>query len=171
MSPTLSQRLDLLARNVIPAALGVVLVLLSTIPYYIPGYAPTAANLVLIAVFYWAVHRPDLLSPVTAFLIGLLQDILIGMPPGMNALVLVLARTVAVSQGRVFRGRSFVLLWWGFGLMAFAAAFLVWWLSMAYNFIYIDPKPGLFQAAMTTALFPFLAGLFTLMQQKLLSQV
>lgn len=170
MNPSLSQRLDLVARNVIPAALGVVLVLLSTIPYYIPGYAPTAANLVLMAVFYWAVHRPDLLSPVTAFLIGLLQDVLVGTPPGMNALVLVLVRTVAVSQGRVFRGRSFALLWWGFGLIAFAATLVVWGLSVVYNLAYIDPMPGLFQAAMTTALFPFLAGLFTLMQQKLLPQ-
>ena len=170
MSPSLSQRLDLLARNVIPASLGVVLVLLSTIPYYVPGYAPTAANLVLIAVFYWGVHRPDLLSPVTAFLIGLLQDILVGMPPGMNALLLVLARTIAVSQSRVFRGRSFVLLWWGFGLVAFAAALCLWGLSMAYNLAWLDPRPGMFQAAMTTALFPFFAGMFTLMQQKLLPQ-
>ena len=48
---------------------------------------------------------------------------------------------------------------------------MVWVLSLAYNFMYIDPLPIVFQAAMTTALFPFLAGLFTLTQQKLLSQV
>ena len=151
--------------------LGVFLVLLSTIPFYIPGYGPTAANLVLMAVFYWAVHRPDLLSPFTVFLIGLLQDILVGMPPGMNAFVLLLVRTTAVSQSRVFRGRSFLILWWGFGTVALAAAFLIWGLSVVYTITLIDPLPGLFQAAMTTALFPFLAGLFTWMQLRLLSQV
>ena len=151
--------------------LGVFLVLLSTIPFYIPGYGPMAANLVLMAVFYWAVHRPDLLSPFTVFLIGLLQDILVGMPPGMNAFVLLLVRTIAVSQGRVFRGRSFIILWWGFGMVAMASAFVVWGLSAVYVFSLIDPLPGLFQAGVTTALFPFLAGLFTWMQVKLLSQV
>ncbi|MDA1326378.1 MAG: rod shape-determining protein MreD [Proteobacteria bacterium] len=171
MNPSLSQRLDLLARNVLPAMLGVFLVLLSTIPFYIPGYGPMAANLVLMAVFYWAVHRPDLLSPFTVFLIGLLQDILVGMPPGMNAFVLLLVRTIAVSQGRVFRGRSFIILWWGFGMVAMASAFVVWGLSAVYVFSLIDPLPGLFQAGVTTALFPFLAGLFTWMQVKLLSQV
>ena len=171
MNPSLSQRLDLLARNVLPAMLGVFLVLLSTIPFYIPGYGPMAANLVLMAVFYWAVHRPDLLSPFTVFLIGLLQDILVGMPPGMNAFVLLLVRTIAVSQGRVFRGRSFIILWWGFGIVAMASAFVVWGLSALYVFSLIDPLPGLFQAGVTTALFPFLAGLFTWMQVKLLSQV
>lgn len=171
MSPSLSQRLDRIARNVVPALLGVLLVLLSTIPFYIPGYAPTAANLVLMAVFYWAVHRPDLLSPFTVFLIGLLQDILVGMPPGMNAFVLLLVRTIAVSQSRVFRGRSFIILWWGFGLVAVASTFVIWLLSVIYALTLIDPLPGLFQAGMTTALFPFLAGLFTWMQLRLLSQV
>jgi len=154
-----------------PAMLGVLLVLLSTIPFYIPGYGPTAANLVLMAVFYWGVHRPNLLSPITVFLIGLLQDILIGTPPGMNAIVLLLVRTVAVSQSRVFRGRSFIILWWGFGMVAVASAFVLWGLSAIYVFALINPLPGLFQAGMTTALFPFLAGLFTWMQLRLLSQV
>ena len=154
-----------------PALLGVFLVLLSTIPFYIPGYGPMAANLVLMAVFYWSIHRPDLLSPVSVFFIGLLQDILIGMPPGMNAVVLLLVRTIAVSQSRVFRGRSFIILWWGFGIVAVASTFVVWLLSTVYAFTLMDPLPGLFQAGMTTALFPFLAGLFTWLQVKLLSQV
>ena len=171
MNPSLSQSLDRIARNVLPGMLGVLLVLLSTIPFYIPGYGTMAANLVLMAVFYWAVHRPDLLPPVTVFLIGLLQDILVGMPPGMNVLLLLAVRTLAVSQGRVFRGRSFVILWWGFGMVAVASAFVLWGLMSVYVIALVDPVPGLFQAAATTALFPFLAGFFTWMQHKLLSQV
>ena len=154
-----------------PALLGVLLVILSTIPFYIPGYGPVAANLVLMAVFYWSVHRPDLLSPISVFFIGLLQDILIGMPPGMNAVVLLSVRTLAVSQSRVFRGRSFIILWWGFGIVAVASSFVVWVLSAIYAISLMDPLPGLFQAGLTTALFPFLAGLFTWLQVKLLSQV
>lgn len=171
MNASLSQKLDRLARNVVPALFGVILVLFSTIPFYIPGYAATASNLVLMAVFYWSVHRPDLLSPVTILCIGLLQDILIGMPPGMNAVLLLLVRGVAVSQNRVFRGRSFLVLWWGFGLVAIAGAFVIWSLSTAYYLTFINPLPALFQAAMTTAMFPFFAGIFTWMQIKLLSQV
>lgn len=171
MNQTLSQRLDRIARNVVPALLGVLLVLLSATPLYVPGYAPVAANLVMMAAFYWAVHRPELLPPLTVFLLGLLQDMLIGMPPGMNALVLVLVRAIGVSQSRVFRDRSFLLLWWGFGLVASAAACVVWGLSLVYNLAYIDPLPVIFQAAMTTALFPFVAGLFTWTQHRLLAQI
>ena len=102
---------------------------------------------------------------------NLLQDILVGMPPGMNAIVLLLVRTLAVSQARVFRGRSFIILWWGFGIVALTSTFLIWVLSLIYAFAPINPVPGLFQAGMTTALFPFVAGLFTWLQMKLLSQV
>jgi rod shape-determining protein MreD len=100
-----------------------------------------------------------------------MQDFLVGMPPGMNAVVLLSVRTLAVSQSRVFRGRSFIILWWGFGIVAVASAFMIWVLSAMYVFSLMDPLPGLFQAGLTTALFPFLAGLFTWLQMKLLSQV
>ena len=154
-----------------PVSLTALFVILSAIPFYIPGYGPVAANLVLMAVFYWAVHRPDLLPPISVFFLGLMQDFLVGMPPGMNAVVLLSVRTLAVSQSRVFRGRSFIILWWGFGIVAVASAFMIWVLSAMYVFALMDPLPGLFQAGLTTALFPFLAGLFAWLQMKLLSQV
>ena len=169
MTPTLAQRLDRLARNMLPACLGLMFVVLSVIPLYLPGYGMIAANFALITVFYWSVHRPDLLSLATAFGLGLLLDILSGMPHGMNALVLLLVRLVGVSQGRVFRGKSFLVLWWGFALVALGAGLVIWALSTAFALAPIDPMPALFQAALTTALFPFLGGLFALTQQQLLS--
>jgi len=170
VSPSLSQRLDVLARNLIPAALGVALVVLSTIPFYLPGYGPVAPNLVLMAVFYWAVFRSDALSPVTVFFIGLLQDILTGAPPGLNAAVLVLVRTFAASQNRVFRGKSFLVLWFGFVLVGIAAAFVIWLFSATYHLTLIDPSPVVFQAALTITLFPFLVWVFSWTHQKLMPQ-
>ncbi len=170
MSPTLSQQLDALARNLIPAALGIVLVLLSTIPYSLPAFGPVAPNLVLMAVFYWAVFRSDTLSPITVFLIGLLQDILTGAPPGLNAAILVLVRIFAVSQNRVFRGKSFMVLWFGFVIVGLSSAFAAWLISAVYHMALLDPSPALFQAAMTVALFPFLVWLFSWTHQKLMPQ-
>ena len=50
MTPTLSHRLDAVARKVVPAALGVFFVLISAIPFYLPGFGPVAPNFVLMAV-------------------------------------------------------------------------------------------------------------------------
>lgn len=171
MNATLSQRLDRLARNLVPAGLGLVCVLLSVTPLYLPGYGMIGAHFAMMAVFYWAVHRPDLLSPLSVFGLGLLLDILVGTPHGVNALVLMMVRVVGDTQGRVFRGKSFLLLWCGFGLVALGASVVIWVLSAALALAPLDPRPALFQAAMTTALFPFLGGMFAWTQQRLLPQV
>jgi rod shape-determining protein MreD len=152
----LSQRLDRFARNLLPAFLSVILVLLSAVPFSIPGYGQVAANWALMAVVYWAVYRPELMPNVLAFALGLFLDILVGTPPGLNALLLVLARAVVVTQARVFRGTSFPVLWCGFALVALAAAMLTWLLSSALSLTALTPDPVLYQAGLTVALFPFL---------------
>jgi rod shape-determining protein MreD len=171
VTPTLSHRLDAVARNVVPAALGVFFVLISSIPFYIPGFGPVAPNFVLMAVFFWAVHRVDLFTSVTVFFIGLLLDILVGAPPGINAAVLVLVRTIAASQGKVFRGKSFLVLWWGFGLVALASGLVIWILTAIYHLTLINPLPIIFQMTMTIAAFPFLAWIFARTHQKLFQHV
>ena len=89
MTLTLWQRLDKTGRNLAPFAVTVMLALIGLVPVPAPGYAPVAPFLTAIAIYYWAIHRPDLMRPGTAFLIGLLQDLLTGGPLGVNALVLV----------------------------------------------------------------------------------
>lgn len=156
MTDGLSQKLDRIARNIVPGLLTLILVMMSAVPFYIPGYAPVAANWALMAVFYWAVYRPELMPNTVVFALGLFLDILVGTPPGMNALVLVLVRASVVTQARMFRGTSFVVLWWGFGVVAICAALVIWLLSAGLSMTMLSLQPVLFQAALTTALFPFL---------------
>ena len=167
MTSTLSNRLDAIARKFFPAAMGVFFVLISTVPFYIPGFGPVTPNFVLIAVCFWAIHRVDLISSVSVFFIGLLLDILVGSPPGINAAVLVLVRSLLVMQSRVFRGKSFLVLWWGFCLVAVCVGFVIWGLNSIYNMILMDPLPIIFQMIMTITVFPFLAWGFAKMHQKL----
>lgn len=170
MTVQVLQRLDRLARNLIPFGFGVFLVLAGSLPLYIPGYGPVAANFVLMAVFYWAVYRPDLLPPTSVFVIGLLQDFIVGAAPGTNALVLLLVHAGVVSQGRVFRTKSFVVMWWGFAIVALGAGALKWVLAAALNFTALSPMPGAFQYAVTVALFPFLGWAFARAQHAAMQQ-
>ncbi len=170
MTGELLQKLDRLARNLIPFGLSVFLVIAGSLPLYIPGYGPVAADFALMAVFYWAIYRPDLVPPWAAFMIGLLQDILVGTPPGMNALVLVLVRVGVVTQGRLFRTKSFLVMWWGFSMVALGAALLQWMLTSALVFSIVGPLPGVFRCALTVALFPFLGWAFARTQHTALQQ-
>ena len=170
MITSLLQRLDRLARHLVPFALCAVLVLFSSLPFHIPGYGQVAANFTLMAVFYWAVFRPRLMPLAAVFAIGVLQDIVVGTPLGTNALVLVLVHTLVTQQGRVFRGKSFFVLWWGFGMVALGAGALGWAVITALSLAAIDPTPGFFQFSLTAALFPFPAWLFARTDQAVMRE-
>ena len=170
MNTTLLQRLDRLARNLVPFALCAVLVVFSSLPFHIPGYGQVAANFTLMSVFYWAVFRPRLMPLAAVFAIGVLQDIVVGTPLGTNALVLVLVHTLVTRQGRVFRGKSFFVLWWGFGMVALGAGALGWAVITALSLAAINPMPGFFQFSLTAALFPFPAWLFARTDQAVMRE-
>ena len=170
MSSRLLQRLDRLARNLIPIALSTVLVVFSALPFYIPGYGQIAANFTLISVFYWSISRPHLMSPLAIFPVGVFQDIITGMPPGLNALVLILTRTVVVNQGKVFHGKSFLVLWWGFAMVALGAETVIWIFQSALNLTLLNPMSGFVQWALTAALFPFVTWFFMRAHQAVIQE-
>ena len=170
MTPRLSHRFDAITGVLGPVLLGISLVLFSTIPFHIPGFGPVAPNYVLIAVFFWGVHRVYFFSNISVFFIGLLLDILVGSPPGLYAIILVLVRMFAVSQCKVFRGKPFLFLWIGFWLTGVVAGMVIWALNVIYHMTIIDPLPIIFQMGMTITAFPFLTWLFTRTQQKLFQQ-
>ncbi len=157
-------RLDRTARNLAPFALVLGLVVIATLPLRLPGYDATAPNVALIAVFYWAIHRPDLLPAPAAFLIGVWQDLLVGAPLGINALLLLVAHRVVSAQRRILIGKSFAVMWWAFAVTAFAAALGLWLLTMAFHAAALGPEPALIQILSTIAAYPFLTWPFAWVQ-------
>lgn len=166
----LLQRLDRLARDLTPLILSFVLVIFSATPLRIPDFGAIAPNVGLIAVYYWGIYRPDLFPAWAAFAVGLWQDVLVGAPLGMNALILLAIHWFILSQRRFFQGKSFAVVWWAFALVATAAAVLLWLIAMAYHGRLLDATPAVFQGAMTVALFPFLTWAFARAQHAVLRQ-
>lgn len=160
MTITFWQRIDRAGRNLAPFAVTVFLVLVGMVPLHLPLYAPVAPALALMAVYYWTIHRPDLLRPSAVFLIGLLQDLLSGGPLGLNALVLLAVHWVVLNQRRYFLTGTFALMWFGFGLIVLGAAFLQWAAHSALNATLMRLDTALGQAMLTLALFPMFAWLF-----------
>ncbi len=154
MRPLFLQRLDLWARMAIPLLATILAVVFNVVPLRLPDYAPLAPGLVLMAVFYWTVHRPDLMRPWTVFLIGILDDILSGTPLGVNSLVLLFVHWTIVAQHRVFRGKSFVLVWLAFALVALGAKLLLTVVAFAAGYGLLDPTVLLVQYILTLALYP-----------------
>ena len=151
--------------------ISLVLVMFAVIPVQVPYYGPIAVNVGVMAVFYWVVYRPDLMPPSAAFLIGLWQDIMIGTPLGLNALVLLVVQMALVAQRRFFQGKSFMVVWWAFAMLALLAALLSWILTMALYTVWLIPTPAVFQLLLTIALYPFVTWILARTQHAVLRQV
>ncbi|MBF0421622.1 MAG: rod shape-determining protein MreD [Magnetococcales bacterium] len=67
-------------------------------------------DMVIIALFYWRIYRPDLCGPVLAFITGLLLDMISTTPIGLNALSKVILILLASRYGKLFRAMDFLLL-------------------------------------------------------------
>jgi rod shape-determining protein MreD len=106
--------------NLIPVSAGVLAVFLANVPISLFGGALPAPLLALMPVYYWCLVRPDLMSPAWAFVIGVLQDILSGGPPGIWAGSFVATYALIDRQRDAFAGLS------GLGaVLGFATAALV----------------------------------------------
>ena len=100
--------------------------------------------------------------PAVAVLpLGLWQDLLNGEPVGLNGLTLLIVYGAIVFQRTFFKGKSFLVVWWAFGLTAAFAALVFWLAVIGWHLRYVDPTPQAFQVLLTLTVFPFLYWLLS----------
>ena len=163
-------RLEQGVRKCTPVALTLVLVFISLAPFPVPGYVQVTPMLTLISVYYWSIYRPDLMPLAATFGIGLVQDVLTGAPLGMSALVLLLVQGAVVAQRRFFLGKTFLVVWWCFMLVAPAAAVVSWLLASLYHWTIIGPQTLFFQNVVTILVYPCLTWFLAVAHKRLVAK-
>ena len=134
---------------------------------WLPEVSFVVPTLALMAVYYWGLHRADLLPAPAIFVVGFLQDILSGGPLGMNTVIFLAVYGICVSQRRFFYGKSFLVVWWGFMVVAAGALILEWVFTSVLVETVISPRPAYFKYLITIALYPVIAWLFARVQRTL----
>lgn len=147
-------RLDIFARALVPTVTLLLLALLGAVPLRLPEYALVMPAWTLMAVYYWAIYRPELAPAFVVFMIGLLQDVLAGGHIGLTAFTLLIAYGLVVSQRRFFHGKSFGVVWWGFMLISVGAGILNWLTASVLTGGPIAPEARVFSVLLTIALYP-----------------
>jgi rod shape-determining protein MreD len=163
------QRIEWWLRAVVPFALTLLLTLISTLPLGIHGLGPVMPVLPAIAIYYWAIYRPDLLPLIATFFIGLVHDGLTGAPIGLTSLVLLLLHGAAGSQRKFFDRKGLAVTWVGFGIFATAAGLLSWASASLFYWRLMDLSPVAVQWLLTIAAYPLIAWPFGVLQRELLS--
>ena len=160
MTGDLLHKLDLAARHAAPGAVTLILVLVGVTPTQLPYYSSIAPLLPLASVYYWGVHRPDLMPMWLIFMVGLLHDALTDSPIGLHAAILLLCQWVLLRQRRFLVGRPFVVLWGGYAAVAVGVSLVEWIGTGLYDLAVAPARPVLVRTVLTIALFPPLAWLF-----------
>jgi rod shape-determining protein MreD len=136
----------------------------------LPFFGAVAPPLAFIAVYYWSRHRPDLFGPGSAFLIGLLNDVIHDLPIGLSAFVFVLAQQLILRQRRFFAGQAFTTLWAGFTVTALAVILLQWFLLCFLRWHAVPFIPVIVQFVLSVAIFPLPCWLFIRLQRVAFTQ-
>jgi len=165
---SLLQRINQMIRQLLPVSLVLILILVNALPSRLPGFAAVAPLLPLIGVYYWSIYRPDLMPPAMAFGLGLLNDVIAGLPLGVSSLIYLLVQGMTASQRRFFHGKPFRIAWWGFGLVSSGAFILQWLLVSALVKHALEPRAVVFEFLMTLFFYPLLSWLFARTQLALL---
>jgi rod shape-determining protein MreD len=154
MKPLILSREDHFPTTLVPFLTLLFLVLLTTMPVRIPGYAAVTPPFALMAVYHWTLYRPALLPALALFLGGLVFDLLAGIPLGLTPLLFLLVRSILMGQRRFFVARLFPFVWAGFALVAAGSLALQWALASLLHASLLDPRSALLQWVLTVAMFP-----------------
>lgn len=162
-----SSRIEELARGMIPLLSVLLLVCIDLAP--LPSAAPTAIAplLCLCGIFFWSIHRPDLLGNGVVLVVTIVLDATAGLPIGLTALALFLTRLLLLAPPGFLAGRSFLVVWACFCLAAILLLTLRWLLASVYFQHLFTFRSTAFVMLLTIAAYPLVSLVLALLQPSL----
>jgi rod shape-determining protein MreD len=143
-----------------PSALCLTLQFFTILPYQIPFLHMVTPSFALIGVFYWTIRHPVLMPMAAAFMLGIIPDLWSGGPPGLQALMLILTRIFLLGQRRFIIGRSILVSWLAFSLVALIWGLMSWTLASLYLGHALSLVPVIVQLLITIAIYPPMSSFF-----------
>ncbi len=150
--------------RVVPGLVTLVLVAAMTAPLFVN--VPAIPDFGLLGVLVWANFQPGLMPPWVAFLIGVVADILFGLPLGIHATLLPVAVIVVRQADTRFADHRYAFDWL-FASAVIAAFAAAEWLLLGVAGTSGPFAPLAVQAATTVLAYPAVVGLFARIQRRL----
>lgn len=127
--------------------------------------SPSMPHLALLTVLVWGLFQPALMPPHVALVLGVLTDAVLGLPLGVNAVLMPLMAVTVGALERRYGHRPYALDWALAGLMVFVYQLLAWQL-----FGFIDGEspfaPLLWQMMTTILAYPIVVAMIARIQRR-----
>lgn len=154
-------------RRCVPLAAALLLLIPMGVPLFL--YGPGLPHLGMLCVYYWAVHRPLLFPPWLAFSFGLVCDAWMGMPLGLNAVLMLLLAALLNTQFEVFASRPFLFAWAVLAPSCVAYHLASWAVLQLLGFP-LSVVPFLVQSLLSYMMYPLISLLLSRIQQAVVDQ-
>ena len=141
----------------LPLLCGLVAVLLSNLPLSLTNGLVPAPLLGLVPVYFWCLVRPDLMTPAAVFVIGLLEDMMAGGPPGVWTLAFVITYGVIDRQRDAFAGLAGLGAVLGFATASLIACVVAFAVTAA---LYSFPPVGTMVAELAMTVLFYIPGVY-----------
>ncbi len=134
-------------------------VLINLVPWPYAWLRTVLAPLVVVALCYWIIHRPQLFGMRWSFAIGLLQDLLSGQMPGVQAFSYMVADYVLRGNRHLFVRGTFIVTWVAFAVAICATLALQGAIARFFMDQPVDIEALLARAGLGVLLYPLMARL------------
>ncbi|MGZ5960566.1 MAG: hypothetical protein ACXWLE_05710 [Rhizomicrobium sp.] len=149
-----------LLSSIVPVVLGILGVVIANFPVSILGGLVPPPLLVFMPLYFWAMVRPDLMTPFWVFMLGILQDLLSGGPPGVWAASILGAYFLIDRQRDMLAGLSGIGAIAGFAVSALTACVTAYVIVGLYYWHLPPLAPMMVELAMTVLF--YIPALFAL---------
>jgi len=154
-----------IARLGLVQALTCLLLILSLVSFSLPFTGAIRPLFILIPLYYWSVYRPTIMPLLWVFALGLLIDLIMGVPVGLHAALFVIAHFIIKTQRLFLMGQPYMMLWLGFMIVCMSVFAVKWLFFMALYQSTIAINAPLSSAGITILLFPIFASVLALVHR------
>lgn len=148
-------------QNYLPVLLLLFAALVSLTPMPFAGDMAIMPSFSLITVFYWSLLRPAQLPAITIFIAGLIIDAFAAPALGLNILILLTMRMMAIRFSSRFARQTIWFFWAGFWLMSLPCWLIFWMLASLQADRVLSMTPALLDWSFTALCYPLLHLVFT----------
>ena len=164
MAKEFEENITSIFQHMLPFFVSAILLLFSYVPFDFMFLNSIRPAMGMICVYFWLQHRPDLFNLWSVFFLGVLDDVVTSSPLGSNIFELLLMYVLVNNTSRFLNAKPFIVLWYGFALLALVTIFSRWLIVSVYYSQFLPLSMLFFSYMVTIAVYPLISLLLAFVQ-------
>ena len=164
------QRFEDIIKSCLPVASCLFFLMLMMVPWPTPTIKAILSAFPLMTLCFWIINRPEHFSLAWSFIVGFMQDVLLGQPLGVTALTYLAADFFLRGQRQFFLQQSFHHLWMVFAFVLFGVALTQLLVASLVIHAWVEVAPILLRVVIGILFFPLMTMLLNQIQRSIFSR-